>query len=292
MIKSITVKNHLGDSIKLELAKPELSGFVITNIDGLGPGKANVNTTEISTTDGGLYNSSRLPVRNIVISIRYLWKNTIEEARHLSYKYFPLKKRVTLTFETDLRTADVEGYVESNDPVIFSKEESTDISIVCPDPYFYSSRINTTLFSGIEPLFEFPFSNESVITPLLEMGAIQNYKEKVVVYDGDAETGVIITINAKDVASNIAIYNIGTRETMRINIEVIAGDTITINTNTRYKSITLLREGVTTNILNSMTRDSDWFKLTKGDNIFTYTAETGANNLNFTIENRILYEGV
>ena len=292
MIKSITVKNHLGDSIKLELAKPELSGFVITNIDGLGPGKANVNTTEISTTDGGLYNSSRLPVRNIVISIRYLWKNTIEEARHLSYKYFPLKKRVTLTFETDLRTADVEGYVESNDPVIFSKEESTDISIVCPDPYFYSSRINTTLFSGIEPLFEFPFSNESVITPLLEMIAIQKNKKKVVVYDGDAETGVIITINAKDVASNIAIYNIGTRETMRINIEVIAGDTITINTNTRYKSITLLREGVTTNILNSMTRDSDWFKLTKGDNIFTYTAETGANNLNFTIENRILYEGV
>lgn len=292
MIKSITVKNHLGDSIKLELAKPELSGFVITNIDGLGPGKANVNTTEISTTDGGLYNSSRLPVRNIVISIRYLWKNTIEEARHLSYKYFPLKKRVTLTFETDLRTADVEGYVESNEPVIFSKEESTDISIICPDPYFYSSRINTTLFSGIEPLFEFPFSNESVITPLLEMGAIQNYKEKVVVYDGDAETGVIITINAKDVASNIAIYNIGTRETMRINIEVIAGDTITVNTNTRYKSITLLREGVTTNILNSMTRDSDWFKLTKGDNIFTYTAETGANNLNFAIENRILYEGV
>lgn len=292
MIKSITVKNHLGDSIKLELAKPELSGFAITNIDGLGPGKANVNTTEISTTDGGLYNSSRLPVRNIVISIRYLWKDSIEEARHLSYKYFPLKKKVKLTFETDLRTADVEGYVESNEPVIFSKEESTDISIICPDPYFYSSRINTTVFSGIEPLFEFPFSNESVVTPLLEMGAIQNYKEKVVVYDGDAETGVTITINARDAASNIAIYNIGTRETMRINIELIAGDTVTINTNPRHKSITLLRDGVTTNILNSMTRDSDWFELTKGDNIFTYTAETGANNLNFTIENRILYEGV
>lgn len=292
MIKSITVTNHLGDSIKLELAKPELSGFAITSISGIGPGKANVNMTELSTIDGGLYNSARVPVRNIVISLRYLWKNSIEEARHLSYKYFPLKKKVKLSFETDLRTADVEGYVESNEPNIFSNEENTDISIICPDPYFYSSKINTTVFSGIEPMFEFPFSNESVVLPLLEMGVIQNYKEKVVIYDGDAETGVIITIHARDEASNIAIYNIGTRETMRINIEVVAGDAITINTNPRSKSITLQRDGVTTNILNNMTRDSDWFKLTKGDNVFTYTAETGANNLNFTIENRILYEGV
>lgn len=292
MIKSITVTNHLGDSIKLELAKPELSGFAITSISGIGPGKANVNMTELSTIDGGLYNSARVPVRNIVISLRYLWKNSIEEARHLSYKYFPLKKKVKLSFETDLRTADVEGYVESNEPNIFSNEENTDISIICPDPYFYSSKINTTVFSGIEPMFEFPFSNESVVLPLLEMGVIQNYKEKVVIYDGDAETGVVITIHARDEASNIAIYNIGTRETMRINIEVVAGDAITINTNPRSKSITLQRDGVTTNILNNMTRDSDWFKLTKGDNVFTYTAETGANNLNFTIENRILYEGV
>lgn len=292
MIKSITVTNHLGDSIKLELAKPELSGFAITSISGIGPGKANVNMTELSTIDGGLYNSARVPVRNIVISLRYLWKNSIEEARHLSYKYFPLKKKVKLSFETDLRTADVEGYVESNEPNIFSNEENTDISIICPDPYFYSSKINTTVFSGIEPMFEFPFSNESVVLPLLEMGVIQNYKEKVVIYDGDAETGVVITIHARDEASNIAIYNIGTRETMRINIEVVAGDAITINTNPRNKSITLQRDGVTTNILNNMARDSDWFKLTKGDNVFTYTAETGANNLNFTIENRILYEGV
>lgn len=292
MIKSITVTNHLGDSIKLELAKPELSGFAITSISGIGPGKANVNMTELSTIDGGLYNSARVPVRNIVISLRYLWKNSIEEARHLSYKYFPLKKKVKLSFETDLRTADVEGYVESNEPNIFSNEENTDISIICPDPYFYSSKINTTVFSGIEPMFEFPFSNESVVLPLLEMGVIQNYKEKVVIYDGDAETGVVITIHARDEASNIAIYNIGTRETMRINIEVVAGDAITINTNPRSKSITLQRDGVTTNILNNMTRDSDWFKLTKGDNVFTYTAETGANNLNFTVENRILYEGV
>ena len=56
--------------------------------------------------------------------------------------------------------------------------------------------------------------------------------------------------------------------------------------------MTLVREGKTYNILNCLSKDSDWFQLTKGDNLFAYTADEGANNLQFTIENRIVYEGV
>lgn len=301
MIKSVTVTNYLGDSIKLELTRPEKSGFAITSITGLGPGKATINTTEISTTDGGLYNSARLSARNIVISIRYLWKSTIEEARHLSYKYFPIKKPVTLLFDTDTRQAQITGYVESNDPTIFSKDEGTDISIVCPDPFFYSAEKATTVFSGVEAAFEFPFSNEALQAPMLEMGIIRNSTDRIIPYDGDAETGVTITIHAFGEASGIAIYNTGTREIMRIDTDkleaftgsgIVAGDDIIICTVVGQKSITLLREGVTTNILNCLERDSDWFKLSKGDNVFAYTAEVGASNLHFSIENNVLYEGI
>ena len=73
MIRAITVTNYLGDSIKLDLARPEQSGFVVTSVTGLGSGKANINMTEVATNDGGLFNSSRLPSRNIVISLKYLW---------------------------------------------------------------------------------------------------------------------------------------------------------------------------------------------------------------------------
>lgn len=301
MIKSITVTNYLGDSLKLELARPDRSGLAITSITGLGPGKANINTTELSTTDGGLYNSARVPVRNIVISLRYLWHNTIEEARHLSYRYFPLKQKLTLRIETDMRMAEIEGYVESNDPTIFSNAEGTDISIICPNPFFYSAEKNTTVFSGIEPMFEFPFSNEALTAPMLEMGDIQNSTDRIIYYDGDAETGVIITIHAFGEATGIAIYNTGTRETMRLDTDkleeftgkgITAGDDIIINTIPGSKSIRLIREGVETNILNCLDRDSDWFKLVKGDNVFAYTAETGSTNLNFSIENNVVYEGM
>lgn len=301
MIKSITVTNYLGDSLKLELARPERSGLAVTSITGLGPGKANINTTELSTTDGGLYNSARVPVRDIVISLRYLWHNTIEEARHLSYRYFPLKQKLTLRIETDMRTAEIEGYVESNDPTIFSNAEGTDISIICPNPFFYSAEKNVTVFSGIEPMFEFPFSNESISAPMLMMGDIQNSTDRIIYYDGDAETGVIITIHAFGEATGIAIYNTGTRETMRLDTNkleeftgkgITAGDDIIINTIPGSKSIRLIREGVETNILNCLDRDSDWFKLVKGDNVFAYTAETGSTNLNFSIENNVVYEGM
>lgn len=304
MIKSITVTNYLGDSLVLNLARPEESGFVVKSVTGLGPGTANINTTEVSTNDGGLYNSSRLSTRNIVITLGFLWKDSIEDVRQKSYKYFPIKKKLTLLIETDNRQAEIEGYVETNDPNIFSKEEGADISIICPNPFFYSSGAdgsNTTVFYGIDPMFEFPFGNESLYDALLEMGSIQNQHEKVITYNGDAEIGVTITIHAIGEASNITIYNTGTREIMKIDTEklsaltgsgIIAGDDIVICTAKGNKSIKLLRSGKTTNILNCLDKNADWFQLAKGDNIFAYTAQSGSSNLQFKIDNRVIYEGV
>ena len=225
MIKSITVTNYLGDSLKLELENPEKSGFLVGSVSGLGAGTATINTTEMATSDGAMYNSAKIPSRNIVLTLMFLWKETIEETRHLSYKYFPLKKPVTLLVETDDRLAEIEGYVETNDPTIFSSAEGSDISIICPDPYFYSAGkngTNVTVMSNIEPAFEFPFSNESLVEPLLEMSIVNNTKEQVVVYEGDADVGVTITIHAMGTASNVTIYNVNTRESMNIDTDQLA----------------------------------------------------------------------
>ena len=302
MIKSITVTNYLGDSLKLELAKPEKSGFIVETMSGLGAGKATINTTEVATNDGSLYNSARVSSRNITLGLRFLFDPTIEDVRQRSYKYFPLKKKVTLQIETDNRLSEIEGYVESNEPDIFSKEEGADISIICPFPFFYSaSGDQTTVFSGVEPEFEFPFSNESLENNLLIMGEIQNKTENVVVYEGDVETGVTITIHALGEATNITIYNVSTRESMFIDTVklasltgsgIVAGDDIVICTVKGQKSVTLVRQGDRTNILNCLGKNADWFQLSKGDNIFAYTADTGTTSLQFKIENKILYEGV
>ena len=307
MIYSIVVTNYLGDRIKLELGKPDVSGFLIKSITGLGPAKANVNTTEVSTNDGSLFSSARLSQRNIVLDMVFIntvYGESIEDLRQKSYKYFPLKKSVELTIETDNRYVKTTGYVESNEPNIFSSQEGTQISIICPDPYFYSAGEdgnNVTNFYSIDPMFEFPFSNESLDEPLLVFGEIQIKTEGVITYHGDSEIGVMIYIHAIGPATNINIYNTETREVMRINTEkissltgkgIVASDDIVINTAKGEKSITLIRESVSYNILNCLDKNTDWFTLAKGDNIFAFTADSGVTNLQFRVENKVIYEGV
>jgi hypothetical protein len=174
MIKSITITNHLNESINIEMGFPEKSGFLILGIDGLGPAKATINSTDLATMDGGLFNSSRLAQRNIVMAFAFLFKNTIEEVRLASYRYFPIKRKIKFEIETEARICEIYGYIESNEPNIFQPQVTASISMVCPDPYFYSKEKVINIFNGEVPSFEFPFSNESTSSKLLNMGGIIN----------------------------------------------------------------------------------------------------------------------
>ena len=304
MIKSVTITNHLDESIKLDLFNPEESGFIIKSIEGLGPVKANINFKELATNDGSIDNSARLSSRNIVMSLQFMESPTIEETRLKSYKYFPIKRNIKFLIETDNRICETIGRVETNVPTIFSNAEGCQISILCPNPYFYSAGengTNQTIFYGTEPLFEFPFSNESLTEDLIEFGSIENRTEGTIYYDGDAEIGITIQIHAVGEAEGLVIYNTKTREIMRINDDKLkslmgsgiqAGDEITITTSRGEKGIYMLRSGVTTNILNSLEKPIKWFQLSKGDNTFAYTASAGLTNLQFRIENKVIYEGV
>lgn len=419
MIKSVTVTNHLGESLILELTRPDLSGFIVKEIDGLGPVKADINTTKRATMDGTAYNSASAGQRDITFQLQFYTTGieSIEDIRHRSYKYFPLKKQVTIRVETDNRTSETIGYVESNEPNIFSNEEGCTVVVICPDPYFYSLRTDETIFYGVEPSFEFPLFNDSPTEAMLELGLIKSKSEENVFNSGDAEIGLSIIMHATGDVSNVTIYNLDTRERMDIDtskmpnsyreqainnddiewttgavlnynvgsvntssgvsdsavsdfIEVIpnsvanytvvnngpddslliaaydsdqnylgnddsvvvhakgtfsgeykipanasyvristgaggsftfnkavdrkimAGDTITINTTHGNKSITLLRQGQKFNILNCVSKTSKWFTLRKGDNLFAYKAETGAEHLQFRMENKVAYIGV
>lgn len=301
MIKSIIVTNYRGDSIWIDLADPEETGFLVKDISGLGPCKATINTTEVSTNDGSIYNSARLDNRNIVLDLAFIGSD-IESVRQKSYKYFPIKKQLTLYIITDRRICSTTGYVESNEPDIFSDEEGTSISIICPNAYFYSAVGENIIESFSEaPAFEFPFCNDSLTKKLLVMGEIYNYTDVVITYDGDAEVGVTITLHAVGEVINPAIYNAETYEQMVIDTSkietltgsgIIEGDDIIICTIKGKKTVKLLRNGVYTNILNALDRNSDWFQLSKGENVLSYTAESGGNNLQIKIQNDVIYEGI
>lgn len=301
MIKSIKVINPSGESLKMELGKPEQSGFLIEHIDGLGPVKATMNTSKLANYHGVIYNSSYLGSRNINITLRFMEsvKESIEDVRHKSYKYFPINQQIRLIIETDTRTVETTGIVEDNPVDIFNRIEKTVIPILCPDPFLYSVSDSITTFTGISPKFKFPFSNKTT-EPELHFGDIDTRHEANVFYKGDYETGCTITINAlDDLEGNVEIHNLTDSifmklDTAKIPNGILTGDTITIETSPKHKSIMLLRDGKKINILNALAKNTKWFVLRKGNNLFAYRTEVEAdiNKLYFDIKNKVVYEGV
>lgn len=296
MIKSFKITNHLGESVLLDLFKPAPSGFAITNVDGLGPVDADINTTDYAALDGAYFNSSRIGTRNIVMTIRLLENPTIEESRHSVYRYFPVKKRIRFEVETDTRKSYTYGYVESSIPTIFSNEEEVEISIICPDPFFYDTNGSIVDFSSVEAQFEFPFENVGT-DPMLVLGDIVRSSQRPVLYYGEYDTGVTIRIKFSGAVTGLAIYNANTDELMRINESGISGgfqnkDELEISTIGGQKYVRLYREGVTINAINAVDISSDWPRLQPGDNLISYTADSGENNIHLIMEYSAAYGGI
>lgn len=303
MIKSVTVTNPQGESITMELGKPTESGFAVISIDGLGPVQANINTTEIVSYDGSIFNSSRGTERNIVFNIVFCGTD-IEEIRHKTYRYFPLKHPVTIRIETDHRLCETTGYVESNEPNIFSSMEDCSISIICPNAWFNDVSEEGMIdidYYGIDPLFEFPFSNGSLTEKHIEFGEIRQSFQETFMYYGEVETGFTLRIHAIGDIGDVTIYDVDTLESMNIDSKKLAsltgsklkaGDDIIISTVKGHKTARLLRDAKYTNVLNCLGRNSTWFQLAQGENRFAYTASDGSKNLQLTIEVQNLFQGV
>ena len=321
MIQSFTVTNHTGKSMVCELTNPWKEGLAIASIDGLGPGQATINVADISSKDGGLFNSARKGSRNIVISLIFMDHDTltIEDLRRKCYTYFPLKKNVKLKFTTsDGKTVKdffIDGYVESNEPNIFSSREGTTISIICPQPYFYTSKEQEQRFSiSSNPDFSFAFSKVPSNNNELLMGDVVSYVVSNLYYEGDADTGIVVDIEFK---SDVVHDSIGNPKTIRIDnsltntsnifslekvnnivselVEgftgIVTGDRIILSTIVGEKSLTYIHNGVSYNVLGAIEPTGKWVTLTSGLN-YLIIDKDGSIEITASVKNKIYYYGV
>lgn len=305
MIKSVIVTNDAKESLQIDLTNPWGSGFNIASMKGIGPVKAAVNTTALGTQDGAIFNSAHIATRNITMEV-YLVPTSdgcsIESIRHKSYKFFPVKQPITLTFVTDIRSVAITGFVESNEPDIFQQREKISLSIICPDPYFKGAGDDNTVITSFfanEPSFEFPWFDDN--SPSLELSQMRLYYEKDIWYEGEIETGAIYQIHAMGSITNPSIYNTETRESFKLDSNRIKdrtgdfikyGDVITISTIAGDKYVKLTRNAKEYNIMSAIDKNSDWLELKHGDNMFAFNADSGKDNIQLTIYAPMLYEGV
>lgn len=124
------------------------SEIFVKDIQGLGPVQASIATQDFAFQDGAGFVSSRASTRNVVLTLGYkprpMTGMDIQTLRRSLYPIFRPKGLVRMVFQSDyLRDVEIEGYVETHEPSIFSAEPEVQISILCLDPYFRSAIVDT-----------------------------------------------------------------------------------------------------------------------------------------------------
>ena len=120
---------------------------------------------------------------------------------------------------------------------------------------------------------------------------------------GEVDIGVVISIKPLAIVKGIlTISNVTLGQNMSFDLNKIKtitendfhlGDELVINTLRGKKSVTLVREGKNYNALSCIDTRTDWIYLTSGENTFTYYLDgEGIEDLQFSVTNSILYEGV
>lgn len=258
MITLVEARTPQGTLLSLPL--DDISGgYSLQKIAGLDPVKATIVSSPFANADGEQFQSSRREKRNIVVTLGiesdYI-TNSVRSLRKGLYDFFKPKTSVSLRFYDDEGlTVSIDGKVESFDSDLFSQEPTVDISILNFDPDFIN--VSSSTFSG---------------------STVSTSATTIVDYDGDIETGLVLTLSVNRTLTEFTLYNTGEDGIVRsidIQASFVSGDVVKVSTVSGNKYVTLTRSGVTTSLLYAMSTQSDWIELNPGENHFRVYA-TGA----------------
>lgn len=282
---TLRIENSKGQIIQLTQNE---SSYQVVNVEGLNPPKSNIYTNPVANMDGAKFKSSKIDMRNIVITVKI--SGEVEKNRLNLYRYINTKKWCKIYYTNGSREVYAEGYCETIETDLFSMKQEVQISILCPDPYLRSIETIYYDLSKVYGAFRFPFAIDSVG---IEFSVLDMGRVTTVFNEGELETGMIITLTAlADNVQGIEISNADTSDYMYLDVTMNEGDVIKINTNKGQKSIIMISDGVETNIINKLGGSSTWLQLESGFNNFTYSTDSSDQFLKVEFDYNHQYEGV
>lgn len=283
MFYSLILENESGQQIDLSQTA---NRFMFSKIEGLNPPVGTISTSSYAGMDGSYLNNAFIEKRNVVISFEVRGFG-VEKRRHELYKVVKPSRHIKIYYKTANISVYAEGIVETCEIENFETLTKGQISIICPDIYWYSTKTQIAEYSQILGAFHFIFPDDDNPFPL---GKYNTQNMMTVVNDGD-EVGFTLEISGGP-AKNPTLYNAETDEYMQILGDVEEGDIIRIITKTGNKTVMLEREGVQENIINRLVSGSTWLTLRTGENKFYLRASGGISNLKVRLIHRNAYLGV
>ena len=267
------------------------TNYKIISIEGIDYPELDISTTSNAHYDGSYINSKRADKRTVTIKAEYQF-NDAEIERDKLLSFFNFKNVGTLIIDYSKRKKSIQYNISDFKSKIDNVNDKLnfEVELLCTEPYLRDvaeSKLDIALWRGA---FHFPLrctTKNKIIMGVKEPSLIANINNT-----GDVETGMIIEFRALGTVKNPSLFNINTREFIKVNTTMSAGEIIRINSNIGHKSIVKEIDGMQNKIMNLLDIDSTFLQLSVGDNLFRYDADDGFDFMEVSIYFNPSYLGV
>lgn len=253
-------QNTIGNSVQVTNNETK---YKLEEITGLTGFERNVNLLELAGQDGSIYNSSKIPSREIVVTVSIV--GNVENNRLDLLKVVRDVRDNILFFKTDNRHVYIEGKPRTADANPFSEKQTMQIAFTCPNPFFRSyNYIETSIDKGTD--------------------------YTTVTNGGDISAGFRAVIGLTNISNNptqITLEKQDRNGTHKIIVNYAdgfeSGDVITIDNSysDNIKNVVLTRNQQKINLISGVDRiGTEWFGLA-----------VGSNNIRYKVGNAYSYSG-
>lgn len=274
---------------------------VSKDVSGLSDVENEIYSTTGINQAGGTYLGYHIAARDIEIvgHINEMDKSIVREYRHqLNHALNPAYSAV-LVYQHDNFVRQIKCKVNSAPHFdvdgVFLRFT---IRLLCLNPFWTDETETYTQIATWIGGMEFDTINGLQITnsaadPQWEVGYRLPNLITNIENTGDATTGLTITFAAQGSVSNPGLIDVSTQEFIQVNMDMLAGEEITIKTGYGEKSVEFKNQsGVVSDVFRYLDIQSTYLQLAIGDNPYRYYAAAGEDNLNVTIKHSNLYLGV
>lgn len=261
--------------------------FTLTGIDGFTTVTSNIASVVVPFVDGDTITNIQAQPRSVILYLRLKETAGIEAAKRYIFQYIKPKLNGTLQLQQDGRNIELVGVVEAIDLPRFAQGCTMAITLHCSQPYWRDVDFIVAEISQIIDMHYFPLPEGGLAFPVegVPFGAYDEDLTQELTNAGDVETGMVITIIASGLVVNPRIYNTQTGDFIGINDTLQGNDAVTISTIKGQKTIT--KNG--SNIIDKIMPGATFLQLETGTNEFTILADSGINDVYFTLTYKQLY---
>lgn len=281
-------------NFNLTVGEVGFTPFLLAGIDGIYGSSNDLTISKNAMTNGGTFQGTTANIREIVLRLivepNHKWR---QDVRDYLYSLFSKDSYGKLTYIENEDERYIHYRVES---VMQSEWQKRlfEVTLLCEDPYFYSvkeEKIVLASFTGcFEFVHEFQFDGEEFGYKSNSTIATINNTSGV---DG---IGITITVLFTGDTINPKFTKIETGQSIQLGTELYPlmcqyHDLLTITTGQSDKHVYLQRGGVTTEINQYLSEDSEFIQLSRGVNSIGFSADEGSDYMEVEIGYRMQYEG-